>query len=171
MNRVSSSPAIIEPLHPSSICCPIHIRLMSILQTFGWYFSRCCDLGIVANTILASVIGITCFSFFWDHGPTRISPRLPPGPRQLPFIGNAHQLPEEYQQNAFAEWGKKFGMLWGNRDRPSRTDLCLLGALVHAQFFNTSVLVLNHTHTARALLEKRGAKYSSRAYFTFQEDM
>lgn len=45
------------------------------------------------------------------------------------------------------------------------------GDLVYARFFSTLVLVLNHARTARALLEKRGAKYSSRAYFTYQRDM
>jgi len=35
--------------------------------------------------------------------------RLPPGPRQLPFLGNVQQLPEEYQEYTFAEWGRRFG--------------------------------------------------------------
>ena len=39
------------------------------------------------------------------------SRRLPPGPRRLPVFGNIHLLPAEYQQHAFAEWGKKYGML------------------------------------------------------------
>lgn len=42
---------------------------------------------------------------------------------------------------------------------------------MHARFFSTPILVLNHTHTARALLEQRGDKYSSRPRFTFHEDM
>ncbi|KZT69358.1 cytochrome P450 [Daedalea quercina L-15889] len=79
--------------------------------------------------------------------------RLPPGPRRIPVLGNIHQLPPVYQQHLFAEWGKQFG------------------DLVYARFFRTPVLILNRIHTARALLEKRGAKYSSRPSFTYQRDI
>ncbi|EPS93950.1 hypothetical protein FOMPIDRAFT_48762 [Fomitopsis schrenkii] len=79
--------------------------------------------------------------------------RLPPSPCQLPLIGNIHQLPAEYQHTTIARWGREFG------------------ELVHARFFSTPILVLNHTHTARALLEQRGDKYSSRPRFTFHEDI
>lgn len=34
---------------------------------------------------------------------------LPPGPRQLPFIGNIHQLPAIDQHKTFAQWGEKYG--------------------------------------------------------------
>ncbi|KZT66768.1 cytochrome P450 [Daedalea quercina L-15889] len=79
--------------------------------------------------------------------------RLPPGPKQVPLLGNVHQLPSTYQHHVFAEWGKQFG------------------DLVYARFFSTPVLVLNRLHTARALLEKRGAKYSSRPSFIYQKDI
>ncbi|KAH9917064.1 cytochrome P450 [Fomitopsis serialis] len=72
---------------------------------------------------------------------------------QLPFFGNVQQLPEEYQEYTFADWGKRFG------------------DVVYARFFTTPVLVLNNVHTAHALLEKRGAKYSSRPRFTYFTDM
>lgn len=37
--------------------------------------------------------------------------KLPPGPRRLPVIGNAHQLPTETPWIVFAEWGKIYGEL------------------------------------------------------------
>lgn len=47
----------------------------------------------------------------------------------------------------------------------------LAGALTYMQFFNAPVLILNRTRTALDLLEKRGAKSSSRPYFTYLADM
>lgn len=36
--------------------------------------------------------------------------RYPPGPPAIPILGNVHQLPAEYQQRKFAEWGRQYGM-------------------------------------------------------------
>lgn len=35
--------------------------------------------------------------------------RLPPGPKRLPILGNAHQLPLEYQEETFWKWAKTYG--------------------------------------------------------------
>ncbi|KAH9917059.1 cytochrome P450 monooxygenase [Fomitopsis serialis] len=79
--------------------------------------------------------------------------RYPPGPKRLPFLGNIHQLPAHYQHVTFKEWGAQYG------------------DVVYARFFSTPVLVLNSVDACRALLDKKGAKYSGRPSFTFHNEM
>ncbi|TFY68462.1 hypothetical protein EVJ58_g1002 [Rhodofomes roseus] len=71
--------------------------------------------------------------------------RLPPGPKRLPLIGNAHQLPAtEYQEYTFRSWAQKYG------------------DLIYAEFFGSRMVIVNSSKIARDLLDKRGAIYSSR---------
>lgn len=35
--------------------------------------------------------------------------KLPPGPRGLPLLGNAHQLPVTFPERALLQWGTKYG--------------------------------------------------------------
>ncbi|KAH9834581.1 cytochrome P450 monooxygenase [Rhodofomes roseus] len=71
--------------------------------------------------------------------------RLPPGPKRLPLIGNAHQLPAtEYQEYTFRSWAQRYG------------------DLIYAEFFGSRMVIVNSSKIARDLLDKRGAIYSSR---------
>lgn len=61
---------------------------------------------VVASALLALVL--------WQYVTKRskINPQrlpLPPGPRPLPFIGNALDMPQEFPWKTFREWTNKYG--------------------------------------------------------------
>ncbi|KAI0720657.1 cytochrome P450, partial [Fomitopsis betulina] len=79
--------------------------------------------------------------------------RLPPGPSGLPLIGSLHLISDDYQQDTFSEWARKYG------------------DIVYAKFLGNDMLIVNSTDAARELMEKRGAKYSSQPLFIFLCDL
>lgn len=69
---------------------------------------------------------------------------LPPGPKGLPVIGNALDLPTSRGWEKFTEWGKKYG------------------PLIYVTAFGQPMLIVNTQQAAVDLLEKHGALYSDR---------
>ncbi|KAH8093154.1 cytochrome P450 [Cristinia sonorae] len=80
-------------------------------------------------------------------------PRLPPGPRGLPVLGNALQIPREHQEKVFFKWGQQYG------------------EIVYARLFRTPAIIINSLQAARDLLEKQSANYSDRPSFTLIGDL
>ncbi|KAJ7828954.1 cytochrome P450 [Mycena olivaceomarginata] len=74
---------------------------------------------------------------------------LPPGPRGLPLIGNAHQLPLERQWLNFTDWAKSYG------------------EIVYVSAFGQPVVILNSSKAVSDLLERRSTMYSDRPQFAF----
>ncbi|KAH9916560.1 cytochrome P450 [Epithele typhae] len=98
-------------------------------------------------------VGLAAFLFFLlrlslshlNTTQTTKQPRpLPPGPVALPVLGNVHQLPQTYQEQTFAEWGKQYG------------------EVVYAKIFQRPVLILNTLRAAQELLEKKSSNFSDR---------
>ncbi|KAF8997758.1 cytochrome P450 [Cyathus striatus] len=71
--------------------------------------------------------------------------KLPPGPKRLPLIGNALDIPSEFPAKGFADMAKKYN-----------SDIIGLNVL------GTNIIVLNSYETAQELLSNRSAIYSSR---------
>jgi len=78
---------------------------------------------------------------------------LPPGPRGLPVLGNALQIPKERPWLVYAEWAKTYG------------------DLTHLDAFGQHLIIVNTRAAARELLEKRNASYSGRVHMTFAGEL
>ena len=63
-----------------------------------------------------------------------------PGPPGLPFLGNLHQLPDDYPWRKFKEWSDTYG------------------PIMEVKLGKESLIVLSNSETAKELLERRGQK-------------
>ncbi|KAK2053410.1 cytochrome P450 [Colletotrichum caudatum] len=86
--------------------------------------------------------------------PSRPDVNFPPGPPTVPFLGNLHRIPLTKPFLQFAEWGRAYGShgLVGLQLGPSKR-----------------AVVVNSWRSARDLLDRRGAIYSSRPYVPIVE--
>ncbi|KAI0720650.1 cytochrome P450 [Fomitopsis betulina] len=109
------------------------------------------DSVIMYSRIVESVLLLSLYLVSTWYKSRRL--RLPPGPSGLPLIGSLHLISDDYQQDTFSEWARKYG------------------DIVYAKFLGNDMLIVNSTDAARELMEKRGAKYSSQPLFIFLCDL
>ncbi|PCH43261.1 cytochrome P450 [Wolfiporia cocos MD-104 SS10] len=103
-----------------------------------------------ASSLLLALLVYLAWSWWSKNTSNR---RLPPGPRPIPFLGNVHQLPSEFQHKTFSEWGKQYG------------------DLVFAQLFQSKAIIVNSLRVAQDLLERRSAVASDRPPMSLLNDV
>ncbi|KAH7335607.1 cytochrome P450 [Rhizoctonia solani] len=99
-------------------------------------------LAILVATCIFAVLLLNIVSS--ANEPTGV---LPPGPKQMPLIGNVHQMPPKEDWLAFSAWSKQYG------------DMFYLSVL------GKPLVVVNSIQIASDLLDKRSANYSERPTF------
>ncbi|KAH9475787.1 Cytochrome P450 monooxygenase COX1, partial [Psilocybe cubensis] len=63
---------------------------------------------LTSPTFIASA-SLGALAVYYLAGSQKRDSRHPPGPRRLPVIGNAHQMPDKDPWLVFGEWGKRYG--------------------------------------------------------------
>ncbi|KZS88921.1 cytochrome P450 [Sistotremastrum niveocremeum HHB9708] len=84
----------------------------------------------------------------------KVDPRpLPPGPKPVPLLGNALDLPKTQEWLTYARWGKQYG------------------DVVHVSALGQPIFILNSREAAVDLLEKKSSIYSDRPYLAMGGDL
>ena len=99
------------------------------------------------------------------HSLTKGKAQYPPGPMCLPILGCVHLLPQEYQEKAFMEWGKKYGSFSSRVMSFRWLSHWISGGIIFAKLFRKPAVIINSYDIARDLLERRSSNYSDRPRF------
>ncbi|THV00608.1 cytochrome P450 [Dendrothele bispora CBS 962.96] len=98
------------------------------------------------SLVYSSLLAICIYAVWIVRRRSRGLP-LPPGPTRYPIVGNAFQMPRQYEYFTFAEWRRQ----WGD--------------YIYLKVFGLDLLVLNSYTAAKELLERRGGHFSDRPQF------
>ncbi|KIJ24511.1 hypothetical protein M422DRAFT_274683 [Sphaerobolus stellatus SS14] len=103
-------------------------------------FSIWIQVGVSAALIVAFLV----------HSRRRIPRglRLPPGPPQRLFVGNAWDMPKEREWETFGKWAKEYG------------------EIVYVKMYNADVIIVNSRRMVYELFDKRSSIYSDRSEST-----
>ena len=76
------------------------------------------------DTLLVCLTSVVAYLIY--RALTSTNTRYPPGPRSYPFIGNIPDVPTSYQERAFADLAKIYGMSsdWTQRSLTHKTRGC-----------------------------------------------
>ncbi|CAA7262429.1 unnamed protein product [Cyclocybe aegerita] len=107
------------------------------------------DLSLTTFVGAAVCFGILVLHPIWS----RRKSKLPPGPRRLPIIGNAHQIPAEFPWMTFSDWSRKYG------------------DIMHVDAMGQSFVIVSSPKIAQDLLDKRSSVYSDRPHFVMANEL
>lgn len=92
---------------------------------------------------------------------------FPPGPKQYPIIGSLLDMPTKKEYVTFSQWKGVYGSSFiQSCDREFDDIIGPIGEIVGLKVLGMNLLVLNSAEVVEDLLDKRGAKYSSRPPMT-----
>jgi len=93
---------------------------------------------------------------------------LPPGPRLLPFVGNAFDIDISRPWLTYADWKEKYGRYL---IQPTDGRLTVApGDIVYSRVLNQDIVIISSLQVARDLLDKRSAIYSDRPQLRMNEE-
>ncbi|KAI6042932.1 cytochrome P450 [Pisolithus marmoratus] len=103
---------------------------------------------MITPTLSVSTACIIVVAFWFAVRFIRKKSRLPypPGPRQLPIVGNAFDIDLKEPYVTYTEWGK------------------IYGELVYSRIFGQDIIIVNSEKMARILAETRSTIYSDRPH-------
>ncbi|GAW05143.1 cytochrome p450 [Lentinula edodes] len=110
-------------------------------------------LSSASGGIAIAVTGIAAVSLA-SSMISRRSRHYPPGPPQLPIVGNWFDLPSTEPWVKFADWSEHY-----------QSDL------IHLNVFGTHILVVNSAEVAKALFEGKSALYGDRPRMTMLNEL
>lgn len=87
---------------------------------------------------------------------------LPPGPKGLPLIGSALEVPKGFEWIVYNQWSRKYGTVSPFNNIAIAPTYVTDSDIIHFKIFQTDVIVLNSAAAVRDLLEKRSNIYSDR---------
>ncbi|PPQ70818.1 hypothetical protein CVT24_001035 [Panaeolus cyanescens] len=98
---------------------------------------------VISNPVILCTAALTTVVFYSLVSRSSRS-KLPPGPKRLPIIGNAHQIPQKSGWLVFSDWSKKYG------------------DIIHIDALGQPIIVINSAKVAQDLLDNRSTIYSDR---------